>query len=224
MTRLLNAIRYDALLQWRNGFIAAALVVTGLWALLLSQAQGADLRWLLPPMLTGNLLVGTFFFISGLILLEKDERVNAALRVSPLRQGEYLAAKLITLAAPALAETLVIAGLSSGWRFDPLLLLAGTLQAAAIYCLVGAIAVARYSAINAYLIPAGGYAALLWIPLIAYMVGWETPLMIAHPLGGPLRLLTAAFAPAPRWEIGLSLVSGAGWSAALAAWACRRRA
>jgi fluoroquinolone transport system permease protein len=221
MTRLLHAIRYDAVLQWRNGFIAAALVITGLWALLLSQAQGIDLRWLMPPMLAGNLLVGTFFFISGLILLEKDERVTAALRVSPLRQGEYLAAKVVTLAAPALVETLVIAGLASGWRFDALLLLAGTLLAAAIYCLAGAIAVARYSAINAYLIPAGGYAALLWIPLLAYMVGWDAPLMIAHPLGGPLMLLTAAFDPAPLWEIGLALISGAGWIVALGAWACR---
>jgi hypothetical protein len=131
-----------------------------------AQAAGAfELRWLLPPMVVGNLLISTFSFIGGLVLLEKGEGTLTAQVITPLRIGEYLAAKIATLTALALAETLVLVLLIAGWRFDALLLILGVILAAAIYCLAGFITVVRYAAINEYLLPSGGYIAVLWLPL-----------------------------------------------------------
>ena len=161
MSRLLTTIRYDATLQWRNGFYYVTLMIAGFWALLLPQASALNLRWLMPAMVIGNLLIGTFFFLGGLILLEKDERTPQALRVTPLRLSEYLASKTITLALPALIETTLITGLAVNWRFEPLLLILGLSLAIVIYCLIGYIAVAEASSLNTYIIQAGGYSALL---------------------------------------------------------------
>ena len=201
MKRLLATIRCDAALQVRNGFYTATALVTVVWALILLRAGALDLRWLLPPMVVGNLLIGTFSFIGGLVLLEKSEGTLAAQVVTPLRTGEYLAAKIVTLAALALAETLVLVPLMAGRRFDALLLIAGVVLASALYCLAGFIVVARYTSVNEYLLPSGAYTAVLWVPLLAYMAGWRPWLVYLHPLSAPLALVEASFGPATPWQV-----------------------
>ncbi|MCU0494788.1 MAG: ABC transporter permease [Chloroflexaceae bacterium] len=218
MTRLLTTMRCDFTVQWRNGFYAATAVVTAVWLLAAVQAP-FDLRWLLPPLLVGNLMVGTFYFLAGLVLLEKDERTPLALATTPLRHGEYLGSKIITLSGLALAETLLLAGVLAGWRLSPLPLLVGTLLASIIYCLVGALAVARYHAINQFLLPSALVLALLWLPLLAYLAGWQHPLLLLHPFGGPLLLVEAAFFPQPPAEIALALLAGVGWVSLFWRWA-----
>lgn len=47
----------------------------------------------------GNLPLATFFFIAGLVLLEKGEGTLEAQIVTPLTAGGYLASKILTLTA-----------------------------------------------------------------------------------------------------------------------------
>lgn len=215
MTRLLATIRCDVTIQVRSGFYAATAFVTVVWTLILLQAGALDLRWLLPPMLVGNLLIGTFSFIGGLVLLEKGQGTLIAQVVTPLRGGEYLAAKVLTLSALALAETLVLVAAIVGWRFNAALLVAGVALASALYCLAGFIAVARYAAISEYLLPSGLYVAALWMPLIAALAQWRHWLLYLHPMSAPLVLLEAAFGPVNPWLVAYGFVYSALWIAAL---------
>jgi fluoroquinolone transport system permease protein len=221
MNRLLTTIRWDVTLQMRNGFYLATAFVTIVWALILAQAGALDLRWLVPPMLVGNLLLGTFYFIGGLVLLERGEGTLTAQVVTPLRIGEYLAAKVVTLTALALVETLVLVPLLVGWDFNVLLLGAGVILAAALYCLAGFIAVARYTAINEYLLPSGAVVAALWVPLGADLVQWRPALLYLHPLSAPLALIEAALGPASPEQVLYGLGYSALWIALLA-WGSRR--
>ena len=221
MSRLFTSIRCDLTLQMRNGFYAATLFITVFWALILLQAGGLDLRWLLPPMVIGNLLIGTFFFIGALVLLEKAEGTLTAQAVTPLRVGEYLSAKLITLSGLALAETLILVLVMAGWHFDALLLIAGVSLAAVLYGLIGFIAVARYSAINEYLLPSGVYITALWIPLLAYMAQWRPWLLYLHPMTAPLTLVEGAFSATTPWRIAYGLAYSALWVALLSIWSGR---
>ena len=221
MSRLFATVRCDLTLQIRNGFYAATLFIAAFWAVILLQAGALDLRWLLPPMVIGNLLIGTFFFIGALVLLEKGEGTLTAQVVTPLRVGEYLSAKLITLSGLALAETLILVPVIAGWRFDALLLIVGVLLAAALYCLFGFVAVARYTAINEYLLPSGVYISGLWIPLLAYMAQWRPWLLYLHPLSAPLALVEAAFGATTPWQIVYGLAYSALWIALLSIWSGR---
>lgn len=219
MSRFAATLRADLLLQARNGFYSATAFVTVLWALLLFQINGLDLRWLLPPMLLGNLLLGTFYFIAGLVLLERAEGSLTARAVTPLRTGEYLASKVLSLSGLALAETLALTPLLAGWNFLALPLIAGTLLGAAIYCLAGFVAVWRYQAVNEYLMPSTGYVILLWLPLLAYTAQWRPWPLLLHPLSGPLALIEAAFAPTPLSQQLYSLGASLLWVALLGRWA-----
>jgi fluoroquinolone transport system permease protein len=222
MTRLRTAIRGDLTLQLRNGFYAATVLVTGVWIALLAQAGSLALGRLLPPLLVGNLLVGTFFFLGGQVLLEKGEGTLTAQGVTPLRPAEYLAAKVLTLTALGLGESLTLLPWLGRGPLQLPLLLVGLAGAGAIYCLAGFLAVAPYQAITEYLLPAGLYVGALWLPLIAALAGWPALWFAWHPLAGPLALIAAASGGRPV-DGGLLLYGSAtvGWIALLAA-ACGR--
>jgi hypothetical protein len=87
---VLNALRWDVVVQARNGFYwASAFLIAMIGSLLLSlpEAVRANSAALVPAILIINLQITTFFFVAGLILLERDEGTLAALAVSPEPDG-----------------------------------------------------------------------------------------------------------------------------------------
>jgi fluoroquinolone transport system permease protein len=226
MHRLLATVRTDMRLQFRNGFYYVTLFVVGVWALLLAQLPAVDLdvTWLLPAMLLGNLVITTFYFVGGLVLLEKGEGTLEAQVVTPLRVGEYLAAKVSTLAGLALVENVALVALlvwvlpvlREGGRLAPLPLVAGLLLGAALFTLAGFLAVARYRSVNEYLFPSMLYMGLLMLPLFPYFGLGHGDWFYWHPLQAPLVLLRAAFEPVALGQLAYGLLYGALWLALLA--------
>ncbi len=223
MRRLQATLLHDFVLQYRNGFYAAAGFVLLCWAALLSQARELALAPLLAPLVIGNLILTGFYFVAGLLLLERDEGTLLALAITPLRRGERLTAKAISLALLGLVENALIGLLMVGPSLAGLPFALGCLLAGAIYVLCGAIAVARYDSINAFLMPSVLYTALLSLPALAGMAGWQSPLLWLHPLWPPYLLLQAGTVPAPLGELlAAGLVSGL-WIVGLGWWATRSR-
>lgn len=189
MKRLAATLRVDMRVQYRNGFYAAAIVVM--------IASIAMLRWLprdaalllLPAVILENVLVNTFYFVSGLRLLERVEGTFAAQRVTPLRIGEYLGSKVATLALLSLAESLLIATAVVGLHPGLLATALGIALAAALFCLAGLAAVVRYDSINTFLLPSVLYTFALSLPLLGHFgVGSEAWYRL-HPIQGALELM-----------------------------------
>lgn len=223
--RLQATLLCDIRLQARNGFYYAAGVVAVITVVVLRLLPAADLRWLLPVMIVNNLIVNGFYFMSGLVLLEKAEGSIEAQIVTPLRSGEYLAAKVGTLALLSLVENLAIALAVAGFAFRPDLLIAGIVLGTALYALAGFVVVARYDGINTFLLPSVGYMLLLGLPLLSYFgIGQGTlvgTILLAHPLQPVLALLSAAVEPAAPSMLVYGLAAGAAWVAFFAWWANR---
>lgn len=201
MRRLLATARCDVTLQLRHGFYYATAFVLIVCVALVSRMPALDLKWLLPALVLGNLLLNTFYFIGGLILLEKAEGTLEAQVVTPLRTWEYLASKLGTLTLLGLVENLVIVLLLAGFGFNPLPLAMSIVLTAALYCLAGIVVVVRYASINEYLMPSILYTSLLSAPLLPYLLQWDSWLLYLHPLQGTLLLAQGAFQPLARWQM-----------------------
>ncbi|HEV2147612.1 MAG TPA: hypothetical protein VGR37_09445 [Longimicrobiaceae bacterium] len=215
MSRLLTAVRCDARLQLRNGFYHAAGFVVLVWGVLLYRARGLDWAPLLPAVVVGNLVLSTFYFVGGLVLLEKGERTLEALVVSPLRPGEYLGSKVLTLTALAVLENLLIVLLLRGSRFALVPFVAGMALAAVLLVLAGFIAVARYDSINEYILPSVPYAAVAILPLLPYFGVGAGPWVYAHPVHAALVVIGAAFQPVGGWELAYGVVYSAAWAGVL---------
>lgn len=211
MKRLLTTMMCDIRLQFRNGFYYAAGFVAVVMALLLSQIRLVEIGFLLPIFVLGDILVNTFYFVGGLVLLEKGEGTLTAQVVTPLRKGEYLTAKATTLALLALIESLIIVIAAYGLGFAVLPLVAGVVLLAVLYVFYGFIVVARYDSINSYLLPSIAYTTVLSLPLIDYLGLWQSWLFYVHPIQAPLLLLRAAFQPLATWQLIYGVLYSALW-------------
>ncbi len=211
MKRLLATVRTDVRLQFRNGFYYAVAFVLVIFGIAYSQLPEFDWSYWIAPVVFGNLSMVTFYFMGGLVLLEKGEGTLEAQVVTPLRISEYLGSKIITLTALSLLENLAIVVIISGFQHRFAMFTLGVMCAAVIYILLGFIAVARYDSINEYIMPSALIITALSIPFLDYFALWETPLMILHPLQGSLIIMRAAFLPVPGIEIGLGVLSSLVW-------------
>lgn len=218
MKRLASTVACDARLQYRNGFYYAAAAVALFWMAALSQVPKGNRFFLLPPFVLTNLMMNTFYFVAGLVLLEKREGTLAAQVVTPLRSREYLASKVATLTALSLIENLVIVLFSSGLGFNVLPLIVGMTLAAGFYTLVGFVLVARYDSINEYLFPSFVYTMAFAPPFLHYFGLFETRLVLLHPLQASLLLMKAGFHPIALWEWSYGLLYALFWCALAFRW------
>ena len=189
MSRLAATFKTDARVQFRNGFYFATAFVVVFSILLLRWLPAEAAMLILPVVILENVLVNTFYFVSGLLLLERVEGTFVAQSVTPLRDDEYLASKLGTLTALSLVESLLIAVAVFGIGAWLIAMAVGIALAAVLFCLAGVALVVRYDSINAFLMPSVLYTSLLSLPILG-VFGFGPPhWYLLHPIEGPLSLM-----------------------------------
>jgi len=219
MKRLLATLRIDFRLQFRNGFYYAAAFVATLMVIGLLQIPMQSRSLILPVMMLQNLTISTFYFTGGLVLLEKGQGTLEAQVVTPLHTREYLAAKVISLGALSLAESLIIVVAVHGMSFGIVSMSAGIILMGAFLTLFGFSVVARYDSINEYLLPSVVYLFALSIPILAYFDVLESWLFYLHPMQATLLLIKAAFTPVQPWQIVYGVLYASLWVGLIFLWA-----
>lgn len=189
MRRLAATFVTDARLQARNGFYAATAVVVVSSIVLLRWLPEEAAALLLPVVILSNVLVNAFYFVSGMLLLERVEGTFAAQAVSPLRTGEYLASKVATLTVLSLAESLLVAGAVVGADTGLIAIAGGIALSATLFCLAGVALVVRYESISEFLMPSVLYATLLTLPVLGVFGVGPPVWYLLHPIQGPLALM-----------------------------------
>ena len=168
-----------------------------------------------------NLQITTFFFVAGLMLLERDEGTLTALSVSPLTPAVYLATRTVTLTALAVVETITLVLIAFDAGRSWLFVLAGTLALGVIYTGLGAAIATRYASINALLLPASLVVTLLLLPLFAHVGLAPRSLFLLHPIEPALTLIRAGYAPASAGELVFGGAGSLAWSAIAFLWGRR---
>jgi fluoroquinolone transport system permease protein len=109
--------------------------------------------------------------------------------VTPLRDSEYLGAKLATLVALSLAESLLIIVATFGAGAWLATTAVGVALAGTLFCLVGVTVIGRYDSINEFLMPSVLYTFLLTLPVLGIFELGAPAWYLPHPLQGPLSLM-----------------------------------
>jgi fluoroquinolone transport system permease protein len=214
MRGFVDILRFDVMVQARNGFYwASGFVVLAISALLAASpvvVLNNPGLWV-PALVMFNLQITTFFFVAGLLLLEKDEGTLTALGASPLSARTYLLARSTTLTMLAAVETLVIVwfgfGFSASWA-----LFAGIAAVGVTYTGFGVAVAARYESINSLLLPASVIVTVLLLPLLGHFDLAPRLLLVWHPLEPALTLLRAAYRPASLPELMLAAAGSIAWA------------
>ena len=225
-TRLLALGLHDVRLQARYGIYAAYGFVIALYAAILVGVGAAMPAWGPAAIIFSDPAGLGYIFLGGLMMLEKSERVRAALSVTPVAPAEYFVAKAATLTLVALVACTVLALTMHGGADLPLLL--GTVALTSVqYVGIGVPIALRFRTVTSYIIGAGGLLTPLIAPgflaLLDPMPGWLT----AIPAVSQFRLMLVAThaASATPLEIALMLfvcLLAAAGASALAIHALRR--
>jgi fluoroquinolone transport system permease protein len=201
MTRLLSIARWDVQLQFRNGFYYVSAITAAFFIIFLKQLKGVELSYWWPAIITANLTINAFYFMAGIVLLEKGEGTMEAQIVTPLRPWEILTSKVLTLGLLSLFETLLLIVILEGVSFNWFLLLTGIVLYIAMLALYGFIVVARYDSISEFLLPSVIWTMGFSLPFLYYFDIWRHWVMFIHPLQAILILLQSTFASVPAWQI-----------------------
>ena len=197
MTRLGATLGMDLKVQFRNGFYHAAALVAGCSILLLRWLPPDTAALLLPVVLLQNTVFNTFYFVSGLLLLERGEGTFAAQSVTPLRVDEYLGSKAVSLTLLSLVESLLIAAAAVGLDGRLVAMALGIALVAALFCFAGAALVVRYESISEFILPSVLYSSLLMLPVFGYFGLGARMWYLPHPIQGPLELMEVRASPSP---------------------------
>lgn len=224
MIRFWTSVRWEIVLQYRHGFYAVSGITVLIWIALgwpLLQALKLPMVRVIPLFLFMNVLITTFYFVAGIVLLEKSEGSLWALLTTPLHKQEYLSAKCATLGGLAILESLLVAVICAGSLGRGIFLLLGLIALCVTLVCLGFVSVVKYDAINDYLMPSVGWVTLLILPIFLSGAGVDHPLVWVHPLTPALIVLRQAWTTHLGVETLLSLLLSFGWMVLAWRWALR---
>lgn len=223
MTPLPALLRHEVRLQYRYGIYAAYGVVVVFYALILLTGRPFVPDWLVAFIVFSDPSALGFFFLGGLMLLEKGQGVRAALAVAPVSARDYLIAKAVPLTALAVVGVIVL-GLAKAGPVNWLVLVPVVALTSVFYIGIGAAVALQFRTVNAYLI---GSAALLTPIILPALIALVEPfplLAALIPSTAQFRLMLVALGGAPASGLEIAVMILVLCAAALFSWIAGERA
>lgn len=214
------AIRNDIRLQWRHGFYMAYTLVSVCYVALLHvlpermREQASVLITFTDPGVLG------FFFIGGLILLERGQGIHDPLFVTPLTLRTYIWSKVCSLTVLSLLSSLTIHISAFGLSQGTAVFLAGVFLTSVFFTLLGMGIAFRTGTINGFFLKGACWSLVFLLPM-AETAGFRFPPFVLMPARGSLQLLAAPFEPMRPGVIIVSLFVLALWCWGAYAWTVR---
>lgn len=224
MTRLINAMKTDILVQGRNYLYHIGIAFSIATAIILLQIVTTAEQWGEAIPVTMLMVIGgsTLLYVAAMIIFEKDEGTLKAITVSPMTSSEYLTSKVVTLTLLATIESLVLVGVATRFSgFNLPILLIGIIIIGVIYTLFGAVLVVRYDSITDFLVPVLVIAMVLQIPVVYFTGLLDNNLMLLIPTSAPTLLMTGAWLDLAAWQWAYAIIYSAVMMIGLAIWAVR---
>ncbi|WP_042122203.1 fluoroquinolone export ABC transporter permease subunit [Paenibacillus senegalensis] len=201
MRRMLAAWGHDIHFQIRQGFYLAYMLITVMYCLLLSLVPSgarADVSVLIvfsDPSALG------FFFIGGIVLLEKGLNIYDNLFVTPLQVREYMAAKTLSLAMLSTLSATAVHLSAFGWEGLSLLFVTGVFLTSAFFTLLGLGLAVRCETLNGFFLVSPLYSIIYYVPVLGYLELYKSPFYYLLPTQGTLLLLASPFHSLTMWEL-----------------------
>lgn len=195
--RISTALRYDILFQFRHGFYFAY----GLIAIFYS----TGLQFIPEPyrdnvlvflLFTDTTILG-FFFVGGMMILEKGQRVYDGLFVTPLRVYEFFFSRVVSLTLLALAVSFIIVLSSHGIPQNLPVFIGTVILSSSLFTLMGMTIAAKAKTVNNYFISAIGYTIIFVFPLMEYLNLYSSKFFFVIPTSSALFLLEASLKEDP---------------------------
>ncbi len=187
-------LRLEAVLQWRYGTVAALAALAAAWTGVLALLPAAAARIVAPWVLLLDTAVAGATLVGTMVVLEREQGMQAALAATPAGPGGRVAARVGVLLGVTVAAAVPVA--LAGRPVSPAglaLALLGVGLVAAITALAGVAVAARRGSVIAFLIALPLILLPLMLPAAAHLAGLTHPGLYAIPLTGAVDLLRSGY-------------------------------
>jgi hypothetical protein len=186
--RLGRLARTEARLLWRFGAVAAAAVITVLWIAVVRLVPTPARSTVTAAVLLTDVAALGFLFVPALLVLERMEGVEAALRVTPVRVAERVTARIGMIATLSIAAGLGVCLGAGSTEVPPRI--AGVALLATLLGLAAYGITASSATLTDVLMRAPFVAAPLIAPALAHLVGLTaSPVLYISPVTSAVDLL-----------------------------------
>ena len=177
--RLAALVKGDIRFQWKYGFYFIYAVFTLLYILLLFAVPVSARRTLATVLVFTDPAAMGLFFMGAIVLLEKSQRVNCALAVSPVSYGEYVWAKLVSIALVGLLVGLLLAAMGGVHNFLSCAL--GVCLASFLFSMCGLVVAMRVNTLNQFLIFTIPFELMICLPPALLLFDVAPAWLVLHP-------------------------------------------
>ncbi len=183
--RLAGMLKQDFRFQFRHGFYYIYAAVTIVYSIILRLIPEAFRPQAAADLIFSDTAVLGFFFIGGIVLLERSEQLLESLFISPLRIHEYLLSKIISLGTLAFSCSvilLIVSGQNNATLI--LIILTGSVLSSVIFTAMGIVISAKAKNVNQYFLFSIGFM-ILFLPAVLDITGIvSSPLFYIFPIRG----------------------------------------
>ncbi len=198
MKMIWSTLRWDMILNFRQGIVYAAIWIMIMWSVMLSLVPQAGRVPVLISLLFLEVSIFAFYLMPGVYYLEKAERVLDSLVISPMPPWVWLVSKTTVFSALTLLASIVIVLAVHGPHVHWIWFGAAVLLSGMPVLLVGFALATRYNGIADYLFPSIPVLLVLQLPLLDYWDVLSGGFWWVFPTMPGLVLLEAAFQDVPR--------------------------
>jgi len=193
MRRLKAAVINDIRFQFKHGFYYAYLFVSIVYILGLMGLKGEIKNSVATLILLTDTSILGFFFIGGIVLMEKEQNILESLFVSPLLLKEYLIAKVLSLTILSILSSLLIIIVTFGIKPEILIFIPGLILSASFFTLFGIFVVAKAKNVNDYFLKALKIGMFISAPIVDYLGLFVSPLFYLFPTKASIILIDVLF-------------------------------
>ncbi len=177
--RIINLIKGDIRFQFKYGFYFVYAVFTAVYISLIFVMPQSWRERAAAIMIFSDPAAMGIFFMGAIVLLEKSERVLNSIAVSPVKTGEYILSKVVSLLFISVVVGIAIT-LPAGTK-NLYASVIGTAFGSAFFTLCGLIVAANISSLNQFLTTAVPIEIISFLPPIMYLFGYDNMFMLIHP-------------------------------------------
>lgn len=212
MKRLFSAIANDVRLQFRHGFYHVYLIISTIYIVGLKLLPVPMRMLALPVIIFSDPGMLGFYFIAALVLFEKEARSLQAVNVTPLRPGEYLLAKAISLSTLAILASTVVAVLVWGPKPQLFLLIPLVGLCGAVVVFAGFSLAARHRTFSLFLLQSFPVLFLIGLPVVDILGIYSSPLFYLFPSYPALLAIKSLFISDKPLVLAANTLLLAGWA------------
>ncbi len=192
--RFWNVFKFNIKQQYRYGFYLLYLFLAAIYSLIIILLPDSWKTTTVALIVFFDPAEVGLYFMGGILLLEKSQRLPGAIAVSPIRATEYVAANVTAMTLIAIIAGLIIGTLGGAANMGGLIL--GTILCAVLFTMIGIAIATVISDLNQFVLATLPVILILQITPIVYLFNRSNAFLKAFPTAAILDLMTGT-APSP---------------------------